>query len=126
MDTWVSLLLYGTGPVVLATLIFWISFSSAFELGIRHLGTGPVFGFLSRSLLSKIGLLVLLLIAIFAANLTVDNWTVVRYFGGLRVPQVKTEFVDPIFGKSLHFYFLGCRFTIWCCMSSLWRLSWRC
>lgn len=105
LGTWVSLLIYGFGPVVLAIILLFASFWTAYLLGIRRNPDGPLFGLFRRSLVSKVAFLALLLLAIIAANATVDNWTVVRYFGGLRVPTSTGEFVDPIFGNPLQFYF---------------------
>ncbi|MCU1291780.1 MAG: hypothetical protein JWP08_630, partial [Bryobacterales bacterium] len=110
LDTWLNLLLYGTAPVVLAAILFFASLATAFRLGSRHSGTEPILGVLKRSLFAKIVYLILFFVALIAANATVDNWTVVRFFGGLRVPQQAGEFVDPIFSKPLHFYFFGLPF----------------
>ncbi|MBV9083819.1 MAG: UPF0182 family protein, partial [Acidobacteriaceae bacterium] len=60
--------------------------------------------------ISRIAALVFLVIAVIAANATVDNWTVVRYFGGLRLPRTAGEFIEPIFHRPLHFYFFGLPF----------------
>ncbi|MBV9405052.1 MAG: UPF0182 family protein, partial [Acidobacteriaceae bacterium] len=105
VDTWISLLIYGTGPLILTILIFLAAFWIAFELGIRHQPKGPLFGFVKRSFVSKIALAGFAILAVIAANATVDSWTVVRYFAGLRLPASMAEFVDPIFHKPLHFYF---------------------
>ncbi|HEX4751141.1 MAG TPA: UPF0182 family protein [Bryobacteraceae bacterium] len=105
LETWVSLLIYGFGPIVLTVILLLASFWIAYWVGIRRNPDRPLFGVFSRSLVSKIAFLALLVLAIIAANATVDNWTVVRYFGGLRVPTTPGEFVDPIFGNPLQFYF---------------------
>jgi uncharacterized protein len=109
-DTWLNLLLYGTGPIVLAAILFFGAFFTAFRLGIRHQADELLFGFLKRSLLVRIAALALAFLAILVANATVESWTVVKYFGGLRLPQPRAEFVDPIFGKPLHFYFFSLPF----------------
>ena len=110
VDTWISLLLYGTGPILLAFLLFFFAFWIAFKLGMRREAETPLFGFLKRSFVSRIALVVFAIFAIGIANATVDSWTAVRYFGGLRLGQLSAEFVDPIFGKPLHFYFFGLPF----------------
>ncbi|MBV9267981.1 MAG: UPF0182 family protein, partial [Acidobacteriaceae bacterium] len=109
-DTWLSLLLYGTVPVLAVVVLFWAAFFLAFELGVRHNAEGPLFGFLKRPWLIRIAAAALLLVAIIAASATVDNWTAVRFVAGLRVAQSGTEYVDPIFGKPLAFYFFGLPF----------------
>ncbi len=111
VDTWVNLLLYGTGPIVLAFLVFLAAFWIAFKVGIRHShNEGPIFGVFKRTFVFRIALVAFAVLAIVVANATVDSWTVVRYFGGLRLPTPAAEFVDPIFGKPLHFYFFGLPF----------------
>jgi uncharacterized membrane protein (UPF0182 family) len=110
-DTWVSLLIYGTGPIVVAIVLFFLAFWIAFRLGMRHSGReGPVFGVFRRSFVSRVALIVFVLLAIGVANATVDSWTTVKYFGGLRLPGSSAEFTDPIFGNPLHFYFFGLPF----------------
>jgi uncharacterized protein len=110
IDTWISLLLYGTGPILLAILIFLGAFWIAFKLGIRHEPDMARFDLLKRSFVSKIALIAFAVLAIIAANATVDSWTVVKYFGGLRLPASRAEFIDPIFAKPLHFYFFALPF----------------
>ncbi len=109
-DTWISLLLYGTGPLVLTILVFFFAFWLAFRIGTRHEPDTPLFGVLKRSFVSKIAAAGAALVAIIAANATVDSWTVVRYFGGLRLPAGAGGFTDPIFHKPLQFYFFGLPF----------------
>ena len=110
LDTWVNLWLYGTGPIVLAILIFFFIFWIAFKLGFRRESDAPVFGFLKRRVVSRIALVVFVLFAIAVANATVDSWTAVKFFGGLRLPSTPAEYTDPIFGKALHFYFFALPF----------------
>jgi uncharacterized membrane protein (UPF0182 family) len=105
VDTWVSLLLYGTGPLVVASVVFFLAFWTALRLGLPGQRNARLFGFFDRGLFLKIALFVLAVFSIGVANATVDNWTVVRFFGGLRLPSSRGEFIDPIFGKPLHFYF---------------------
>ena len=110
MDTWVSLLIYGSGPILLAIVLLFAAFWTAFQLGIRRNKDAPLFGIFSRSFVTKVALIALAVLAIIVANSTVDNWTVVRYFGGLRVSPSPGEFVDPIFGNPLHYYFFSLPF----------------
>src|SRR5690348_10951609 len=104
LDTWINLLLYGTVPILLAILIFFTAFWTAFHLGIRHTPNALLFGFLKRSFVIRVAAIVLALFSIGVANATVDSWTVVRFFGGLRQTPAPGEFIDPIFQKPLHFY----------------------
>jgi uncharacterized protein len=109
-DTWISLLLYGTVPIVLAAILFFSAFWTAFKIGLQNepgISRSSIF---KRSFISRIALVVFALLAIGVANATVDSWAVVRYFGGLRLPSAHSEFIDPIFGRPLHFYFFGLPF----------------
>ena len=110
VDTWINLWLYGTVPVVLAAILFLAVFWAAFYTATRSGRRSSPPGLLGRRNVFRIVLVVLALVAILAANATVDNWTTVRYFGGLRLPYNAHEFTDPIFGKALHFYFFGLPF----------------
>ncbi|HEX4772572.1 MAG TPA: UPF0182 family protein [Bryobacteraceae bacterium] len=110
IDAWYGLLLYGTVPVALATLLFWGTFQGVFLFGRRHDKDRRLFGMVKSSLVSRLTLLVFFFVALIAANAAVDNWTVVRFVGGLRLAPNASEYVDPIFGKPLHFYFFGLPF----------------
>ncbi len=110
LDTWLNLLLYGTVPVALALLLFWALFYGAFWLGMRETPDRPLLGFLRRPLVLRLAVVLFFLIALVAANATVDNWTVVRYFGGLRLPPSPSLYIDPIFGRPLSFYVFGLPF----------------
>ncbi len=110
LDTWYGLLLYGTAPVLLATLLLWICFYLSFQIGSRHEDEKPLLGFLKRSFVLKAAALASFFLALIAANATVDNWTVVRFFGGGQLPSRAGDYVAPVFGRSLHFYFFGLPF----------------
>ncbi len=105
IDTWFNLLLYGTVPLIFAVILFWAVFVLAFRLGLPRSDDPISFGGLRRSLLVRIVYALLFFVALIAANSTVNNWTVVRFFGGLRLPPNRGEFIEPIFAKPLHFYF---------------------
>jgi len=110
MDTWISLWLYRTLPVAIASLLLFLAFWIAFKRGARREVVTQRFGFLHHPVFSRLITVVLALIAIGVANATVSSWTVVKYFGGLRLPASNSEYVDPIFGKQLHFYFFSLPF----------------
>ena len=71
LDTWINLLLYGTVPILLAVLLFFAIFWTAFRLGIGHTPATPLFGFLKRGFVVRIAAVVLALfsIAIAAAEI---------------------------------------------------------
>ncbi len=104
INTWWKLLLYGTVPVILAVVLFFALFWSAFVFGMRSSKDTLRFGFITRSLVMKLGALALAFLSFVVANATVDSWTVVRFFGGRELPASAAEYADPIFGKPLHFY----------------------
>ena len=105
LATWWSLLLYGTVPVVLAVVLFFVVFAGAFVLGMQGSKDRPSYGLLTRSLVMKLGFVVLALLSFIVASSTVDSWTVVRFFGGRQLGVTAGEYADPIFGNGLHFYF---------------------
>ncbi len=108
--TWWNLLLYGTVPFLLAIALFFALFAAVFVFGMRGSKERLRFGLLSRSLLMKLGLVVMAILSFIVASATVDNWTVVRFFGGLQMGASAGEYVDPIFSKGLHFYFFNLPF----------------
>ncbi|MBV8569162.1 MAG: UPF0182 family protein [Acidobacteriaceae bacterium] len=108
-DTWFNLWLYSTIPVLVVIALLFAVFWTAYRAGIRRPSETPMFGFLHRRTVSWVVAAGLALLAIAAGNATVNNWTVVRYLGGLRLPQ-RAEYADPIFGKRLHFFFFGLPF----------------
>ena len=110
VTTWWNLLLYGTVPFILAIVLFFAIFAGVFLFGMRGSKERERFGLISRSLLLKLGLLAMAILSFIVASATVDNWTVVRFFGGLQLPPSPGEYVDPIFGKGLHFYFFNLPF----------------
>ena len=104
-DTWFSLILYGTGPVLFAALFFFALFATAYYLGTERKIKTESSRFLRSPLAVRVAGAFLALFSLGIANATVNSWTVVRFFGSLRLAASPNEFVDPIFGKPLHFYF---------------------
>ena len=102
LNTWINLLLYGVLPIALAAILLFAAFIAAWRLGLAR---GVVYHQSDNPVASRLVLLGLLVLAIIAANATIDSWTVVRFFGGMRIPAAKASYVDPIFGHSLRFYF---------------------
>lgn len=98
LDTWLNLLLYGTMPVIVVALIFFVVFAWSWRRGVQ-LSQGRAFR------LSPLTYCALLIAAILLALTTVDSWTIIRYFAGLKAPSGAAEFVDPEFGQPLRFYF---------------------
>jgi hypothetical protein len=110
LATWWSLLLYGTVPVILAVVLLFLVFAGAFVLGMQGSKDRLSYGLLTRSLVMKLGFVVLALLSFIVASSTVDSWTVVRFFGGRQLGATAGEYADPIFGNGLHFYFFDLPF----------------
>ena len=109
VDTWLKLWLYGTIPVLAAIILYFAVFWIGYKTGARRSAETPLLSFLRRRFVQWIVAAALALLAIAVGNATVDNWTVVRYLGGLRVTE-RVEYNDPIFHKPLHFYFFSLPF----------------
>ena len=104
-ETWWSLILYGTGPILFTALFFFALFAAAYHFGTKRDTRTESSRLLRSPTALKIAGAVIALFSLGVANATVNSWTVVRFFGSLRLPASANEFVDPIFGKPLHFYF---------------------
>jgi uncharacterized membrane protein (UPF0182 family) len=101
VSTWVAMLLYGTVPVAAVTVVAFIFLWIAHARALKAAGTG-----LSEyPLYAKLSTLVLIVISILLAAATVDNWTVIRYFGGRELAEAANVWRDPVFAKPLSFYF---------------------
>jgi uncharacterized membrane protein (UPF0182 family) len=111
LDTWFNLILYGTVPVLLVFALLCVLFWTALRLGLRRPVETPLFGIIKRGLVIKLAMLALAIVAFLVANATVDNWTVVRFLGGMRLAPSPNEYLDPIFHQPLHFYFFTLPFA---------------
>jgi uncharacterized membrane protein (UPF0182 family) len=111
LDTWFNQLLYGTLPVLVVFALLCLLFWTALKLGLRRRFQTPLFGIISRGWVIRIAFVALAFAAFLVANSTVDNWTVVRFLGGLRIASSSTEYSDPIFHLPLHFYFFTLPFA---------------
>jgi uncharacterized membrane protein (UPF0182 family) len=50
-------------------------------------------------------ILAALVLGIFVSLITIDSWTIVRYFGGRGMETGASAWTDPVFGRNLTFYF---------------------
>ena len=100
VDTWLSLYLYGVGPLAAATalafIVLWLAHARAMKFAATSLSEHGTY-----AKLSALGLLVLGFIVSSAA---LDTWTVVRYLGSRHLPGDATVWHDPVFNLSLAFY----------------------
>ncbi len=101
VPTWISMLTYGFAPQAAATLLaffcFWIAHARALKAAGTGLSAHPTY--------AKLSTLVLFVLAWMLASATVDNWTVIRYFGGRGLAEAANAWRDPVFAKPLSFYF---------------------
>lgn len=99
-ETLWRMIAYGYAPVGVAAMLLFAILWVAHARGMKSAGTSlrqnPVYAKLSTA--------VIFVVSIALASLTVDAWTIVRYLGGASLDGSKT-FTDPVFGKSLLFYF---------------------
>jgi uncharacterized protein len=101
IETWITMLTYGTVPVLAATLLvfalLWTTHARALKFAGTGLGFYPVY--------AKLSSLALLLLSWIISAAALDNWTIVRYFGGRSLAADPNTFRDPVFGHPLAFYF---------------------
>jgi uncharacterized membrane protein (UPF0182 family) len=97
--TWIDLYSYSTIPVAAATLFTWIVLLIAHSRGV-HFAGGRVSDY---PLYSRIASVILLALAFFIADASIDNWTVLRFAGSRALKNVD-GFQDPVFGKPATFY----------------------
>lgn len=107
LDTYISMLGYGTLPIVgaavLAFVVLWVVHARA----LKYAGTGlrrhRAYGIVST--------LVIAVISIVLAAATIDSWTIVRYFGSLQLENTES-WLDPVYGKPLSFYLFSLPFVL--------------
>ncbi|MFZ0595026.1 MAG: UPF0182 family protein [Bryobacteraceae bacterium] len=102
LDTWFSQLLYGTVPVVVIGLVFFVCFTFAWRLGARRASRVHAS---SSGWMTRLILIALLIGSLILAAAIIDSWKIVLFFGGLRIPSAGGAYLDPIFGRPLRFYF---------------------
>jgi uncharacterized membrane protein (UPF0182 family) len=101
VQTWLTMLLYGFTPSVLATIIAFLVFWIAHARALRFAGTS-----LGRHrLYARISAVVLFVVALIVATSTLDSWVAVRYFGGRGLTTAAAAWRDPAFEHPLSFYF---------------------
>lgn len=107
LDTYVSMLAYGTLPVVGAALLAFAILWMVHARALKYAGTGlrrhRAYGLIST--------LVLLVLATLLASATIDSWTVVRYFGSQQIEQAG-EWMDPVYQQPLSFYLFSLPFLL--------------
>ncbi|MCU0229464.1 MAG: UPF0182 family protein [Bryobacterales bacterium] len=107
LDTYLSMLAYGTLPVVGASLLAFAVLWMVHARALKYAGTGlrrhRAYGFISSFVL--LGLAALLAVA------TIDSWTVVRFFGSLQLDR-SSEWLDPVYQQPLSYYLFSLPFLL--------------
>jgi len=112
LPTWVDMLIYSATPVVLGTLLAWLVLLVAHARALGFAGVRAR----RHPFYRRVMAVVLLAVSWLVASGTLDTWTVVRFFGGRRLPPEATAWRDPIFGKPLSAYLFDVPFY-----SLLWK-----
>lgn len=106
-NTWLSQLSYGLLPVLATAALLFIIFWLAYHFAWKRARSAYQDFVIPRRLVAVL----LLLLSLAIAGAVIDTWTVVRYFGSLRLPSsTATEYTDPIFSLPLKFYFFNLPF----------------
>jgi len=106
VETWVSMLWYGVLPAVAAVIVLFAAFFVAHARGLKAAGTR----LRDHSLYARLSTPGLLLLSVFIASLTIDSWTVIRFFGNQAAGPTQGSWRDPVFGNGLGFYFFDLPF----------------
>ncbi len=101
-ETLWRMIAYGYAPVGLAALLLFVVLWVAHARGMKSAGTS----LRQNPIYARIATAALFVVSLVLAMLTVDAWTIVRYFGGIGLDGSKT-FSDPVFGNNLLFYFFA-------------------
>jgi hypothetical protein len=100
VSTWIAMLLYRIVPTLAVALLAFAVLWSAHARGVKFARV-RVRDYPLYARLTTLGILVFS--GLFAAAI-VDNWTVVRFFGGRQLGSDAAPWRDPEFGHSLGFY----------------------
>jgi uncharacterized protein len=99
VHTWIDLYSYSTIPIVGATVLTWIVLLIAHSRAVKFAG-GRVSDY---PIYSRLSALVLLALAFFVSDASIDSWTVLRFAGSRSLKNIE-GFHDPVFGKPVTFY----------------------
>ncbi|HWW51049.1 MAG TPA: UPF0182 family protein [Verrucomicrobiae bacterium] len=99
-STWISMLWYSIAPATAGAVVAFIALWVAHARGLHFTGVRRRdFRFYSRAI--AVGLA---LVAIIFASASIDNWTVMRFFGSRGVTLAAGAWKDPLFSRTLPFY----------------------
>jgi uncharacterized membrane protein (UPF0182 family) len=106
VDTWMEMLWYAIGPVAAGTVLAFVALWLAHDRGLRFADVRHR-DFPMYSRLIPFGLAV---IAFLFAQVTIDYWTVMRFFGSRRLTIPADAWKDPVFSRPLSFYLFSLPF----------------
>ena len=101
LETWENIILYSFAPQVVAALLAFVVLWIVHARGLKLAGSG----LREHPLYMRVSTLALLILSLLIARATIDPWTLVTYLGAARAGEGGGAWRDPIFGRSLIFYF---------------------
>jgi uncharacterized membrane protein (UPF0182 family) len=107
LDTYISMLGYGTLPVVIAAVVAFVLLWVVHARALKYAGTG----LRRHRAYGIVATLVIAVVSIVLASATIDSWTIVRYFGSLQM-DTSEGWLDPVYGKPLPFYLFSLPFFL--------------
>jgi uncharacterized membrane protein (UPF0182 family) len=106
VGTWIEMLWYAIAPVTVGTLVAFIALWLAHDRGMRF-ASARQRDFPLYSRLMPVGFA---LMAIIFAQISIDYWTVMRFFGSRRLTIPPDAWKDPLFSRPLSFYLFSLPF----------------
>jgi uncharacterized membrane protein (UPF0182 family) len=106
VGTRIEMLWYAIAPVTVGTLVAFIALWLAHDRGMRFAGARQR-DFPLYSRLMPVGFA---LMAIIFAQISIDYWTVMRFFGSRRLTIPPDAWKDPLFSRPLSFYLFSLPF----------------
>jgi hypothetical protein len=100
VDTWMEMLWYAIAPVAVGTLVAFVALWLAHDRGLHFAGVRQR----DYRLYSRLVPVGLVLVAILFAQLSIDYWTVMRFFGSRRLTLPPDAWRDQVFSRPLSFY----------------------
>ncbi len=100
LQTWISMLWYSIAPAAAGALVAFVTLWVAHARGLHFAGSRPR----NFRLYSRLVTLVLAIAAIVFASVSIDYWTVMRFFGSRGVTLAADAWKDQVFSRALPFY----------------------
>lgn len=100
LSTWYTMLLYQILPVVVGSIVAWLSLLWAHSKGLRFAGVQEA----QNSLYRRIVMVALLVVAVVFIGTGVDSQKVMAFVGSLIADFDAQMWTDPVFNEELPFY----------------------